>query len=185
MTTSIAGAASPARTGPEASTKPAIAATLALVFGAATITAAWGFQLLGGYVPCALCLEQRIPYYVALPVLAAGLLARRFGAPTVVLRAALVVAAAAFAYGLALAIYHAGVEWGYFPAPADCGGGVATTGNAGDLMAQLKATRVASCSDATWRMFGLSFAGWNVVVSMALVVLTLAGALAGRKVATR
>jgi disulfide bond formation protein DsbB len=122
---------------------------------------------------------------VALPVLAAGLLAHRFGAPALLLRAALVIAAAAFAYGLALAIYHAGVEWGYFPAPVDCGGGVATTGNAGDLMAQLKATRVASCSDATWRMLGLSFAGWNVVASLALVVLTLAGALAGRRVATR
>jgi disulfide bond formation protein DsbB len=34
----------------------------------ATILAAWAFQLVGGYVPCKLCLEERIPYYVGVPV---------------------------------------------------------------------------------------------------------------------
>lgn len=185
MATSSMATAPSIRDGAGVSTRPAVAATLALIFGAATIAAAWGFQLIGGYVPCALCLEQRIPYYVALPVLVAGLLARRFGAPQLVLRMALVVAAAAFAYGLSLAIYHAGAEWAFWPGPADCGGGVATTAKAGDLMAQLKATRVVSCTEASWRMFGLSFAGWNAVASLVLVLLTLAGALAGRRSSAR
>jgi len=154
------------------------AATLALIFGTATIATAWGFQLIGGFAPCKLCLEQRVPYYVALPVLAAGLLAHRLGAARAVLRAALLVAAAAFAYGLALAIYHAGAEWAFWPGPADCGGGVATTSDAGSLLAQMQATRLVSCTEASWRMLGLSFAGWNAVASAALLALTLAGALA-------
>jgi disulfide bond formation protein DsbB len=40
---------------------------------------------------------------------------------------------------------------------------------------------VVSCTEASWRFLGLSFAGWNAVVSLALVVLCLAGALARRR----
>ena len=33
----------------------------------ATIVAAWGFEKIGGYVPCELCLKQRWAYYFAVP----------------------------------------------------------------------------------------------------------------------
>ena len=35
---------------------------------------ALGFQHLGGYIPCKLCLEQRTPYYVGVPLMAVALL---------------------------------------------------------------------------------------------------------------
>jgi disulfide bond formation protein DsbB len=158
---------------------PVLAGALALALGIVTIATAWGFQLIGGYAPCALCLEQRVPYYVGLPLLAAGLIAHRVGAPLTVLRIALVLAAGVFAYGLALGVYQSGAEWAFWPGPTDCGGGVATTTSAGNLLAQIKSTKLVSCTEASWRMFGLSFAGWNAVASLALVVLTLAGAAAG------
>lgn len=179
MSTSLAGTGAPA--GRSARLLPVLAGALAFALGAVTIATAWGFQLIGGYAPCALCLEQRIPYYVGLPLIAAGLLAHRFGARLFVLRIALVLAAGVFAYGLALGVYQAGAEWAFWPGPTDCGGGVATTANAGNLLAQIQSTRLVSCTEASWRMFGLSFAGWNAVASLALVVLTLGGALAGRR----
>jgi disulfide bond formation protein DsbB len=160
-------------------TLPALAGALALALGVVTIATAWGFQLIGGYAPCALCLEQRVPYYVGLPLIAAGLIAHRLGAPSTVLRIALVLAAGVFAYGLALGVYQSGAEWAFWPGPTDCGGGVATTTSAGNLLAQIQSTKLVSCTEASWRMFGLSFAGWNAVASLALVVLTLAGAAAG------
>ena len=43
--------------------------------GLATIAGAWGSQLIGGLVPCELCLEQRMAYYWGLPVLALVLIA--------------------------------------------------------------------------------------------------------------
>ncbi|MEP3665226.1 MAG: disulfide bond formation protein B, partial [Roseibium sp.] len=43
---------------------------LLLLGGLAAIATAWGFQLVGGFVPCKLCLEQRIPYYAGLPLAA-------------------------------------------------------------------------------------------------------------------
>lgn len=158
---------------------PVLAGALALALGVVTIATAWGFQLIGGYAPCALCLEQRVPYYVGLPLIAAGLIAHRLGAHSAVLRIALVLAAGVFAYGLALGAYQSGAEWAFWPGPTDCGGGVATTTSAGNLLAQIQSTKLVSCTEASWRMFGLSFAGWNAVASLALVVLTLAGAAAG------
>jgi disulfide bond formation protein DsbB len=46
----------------------ALAPAFVFVVGLATILAAWGFQIIGGYVPCALCLQQRWPYYIGLPI---------------------------------------------------------------------------------------------------------------------
>ena len=47
------------------------APAIVLSVGLATILGAWGFELIGNYVPCKLCLEQRLPYYVGLPVVLA------------------------------------------------------------------------------------------------------------------
>ena len=42
---------------------------LILVVGAVgTLAAALYFQFVLGYVPCKLCLEERIPYYAAIPL---------------------------------------------------------------------------------------------------------------------
>ncbi|MGE0457325.1 MAG: disulfide bond formation protein B, partial [Bauldia sp.] len=45
-----------------------LATGLVLLGAVATIAGAWGFELIGHYIPCALCLKERIPYYIAIPV---------------------------------------------------------------------------------------------------------------------
>lgn len=148
---------------------------LALAIGLAAILGAWGFQLIGGYVPCELCLEQRLPYYAGLPlILLAVVLARRM--PRLAGLAA-GVAALAFLVGAAIGAYQAGAEWGFWPGPTDCGGGTGPVTDATDLLAQMEATRLVSCTEASFRFLGLSFAGWNVVASGAVALLALAGAL--------
>src|SRR5688500_15953517 len=57
----------------------AAAAIIVALGGMATILGAWFFEYALGYAPCPLCLQQRIPYYVAIPLavlIAAGALAR-------------------------------------------------------------------------------------------------------------
>jgi disulfide bond formation protein DsbB len=50
-----------------------------------------GFEHIGGYIPCALCLTQRIPYYVAAPLmLVAPLFSRFAGGPAWLVRGLLV-----------------------------------------------------------------------------------------------
>jgi disulfide bond formation protein DsbB len=148
---------------------------LLLLGGLAAIATAWGFQLIGGYVPCKLCLEQRIPYYVGLPLALLALFlmqAKRTGLALVVL----LIVAAVFAYGSGLGVYQSGAEWQFWDGPSDCGGGTATPTSAANMLQALKSTRVVSCTEASWRMFGLSFAGWNAVASGGLALLALLAA---------
>ena len=44
------------------------------------------------------------------------------------------------------------------------------------MLTQIENTHAPSCTDAALRILGLSFAGWNVLVSALLVVLGLFGA---------
>ena len=140
-------------------------AALAVVLGAAaTVGGALVFEHAFGYVPCKLCLIQRNPYYVAVPLgLVAALLPPRYT------RAGLWLLTLIFVISAGLGAYHSGVEWGFFAGPSDCGGGSgAGAGNVGDFLNQLQSTRVVSCTEAAWRFLGLSLAGWNVLISLAL-----------------
>ncbi|MCV0427866.1 MAG: disulfide bond formation protein B [Roseibium sp.] len=148
---------------------------LALLGGLAAIAAAWGFQLIGGYVPCKLCLEQRVPYYVGLPLAALALILivqKRVGPALLVLLGV----TAVFAYGSGLGIYQAGAEWAFWAGPSDCGGGSAAPSSAANMLQALQSTRVVSCTEASWRLFGLSFAGWNAVASGGVAVFALISA---------
>ncbi len=148
---------------------------LVLLGGLAVIAAAWGFQLIGGYVPCKLCLEQRVPYYAGLPLTAVALILmgqNRHSLAMIVLLAV----TAIFAYGAGLGIYQAGAEWQFWAGPSDCGGGSAAPASAANMLQALQSTRVVSCTEASWRMFGLSFAGWNAVASAGLAVSSLLAA---------
>lgn len=155
----------------------AIAAVLSFLVGLVSIASAWGFQLIGGYVPCSMCLAQRVPYYIGLPLALVTLVVARAGWIGVS-RVLLVGLAALFIYGAGLGIWQAGAEWGFWLGPSDCGGGAPVAASATDLLAQLDHTRVVNCSVAALRIFGLSFAGWNVVVSVGLVLMALAAAVA-------
>ena len=58
-------------------------ATLFTLASAASVGSALGFEHIGGYIPCALCLLQRIPYYVSLPVGLVAIAASAFGTPRI------------------------------------------------------------------------------------------------------
>jgi len=139
---------------------------------AALIAGAWYFQLVVGLVPCKLCLEQRLPHYIAIGVAAIALAVAR--SPRLQWLALLVLAAL-MAWSTGLGIYHSGVEWGWFAGPNDCGGGVAAATGLQDFAKQLQTVRVVSCAEAAWRLFGLSLAGWNALASAALFGLAVLG----------
>jgi len=133
----------------------------------ATIIGAWGFEKIGGYVPCELCLKQRWAYYFAVPL--AALLLRPAAGGRPLARWGLAVLALVMAASALLGVYHSGVEWGWWPGPPVCTVGAGLSGGLPDL----NTAKVIRCDEAQWRFLGLSFAGWNVVVSLALVALCL------------
>jgi disulfide bond formation protein DsbB len=160
--------------------RDSLAPAFVFVAGLATILAAWGFQIVGGYVPCALCLQERWPYYIGLPVAFVALANALANGPAWLTRLALAVAGIVFLYGAYLGTYHAGAEWGWWPGPIDCGATGAAPSTTGNLLDQLQNIHIVSCTEASWRFpagWGLSFAGWNAVVSLVLAAVAAVGAV--------
>jgi disulfide bond formation protein DsbB len=155
--------------------EPRNAALAVLVVAAATIAGALYFEHGLGYLPCPLCLDQRIPYYVGMPVAAAAALAAHFRSRRLA-GLGLVLLALIFLISVGLGAYHAGVEWHFWPGPASCAATGGPSATMPDFLNRLNQVRVVSCTDAAWRLFGISLAGWNVLISLALVAIAAAAA---------
>jgi disulfide bond formation protein DsbB len=152
------------------------AGALALLISLAVILAALGFEYLGGYAPCPLCLMQRYAYYAAIPLLFAALVLDAADRPTVA-RLIFILVGLMFLANVGLAAYHAGAEWKFWPGPDTCTApSTSLSTSAGGLLKELERTRVARCDEAPWHFLGLSFAGWNAVFSLVLGAILLRGA---------
>lgn len=147
----------------------------ALLLAAAAILGALGFQHIGGVLPCELCLEQRYAYYAGVPLLFLALVLLSAGqrGPAALLFLAV---ALAFLANAALGVYHAGVEWHFWPGPAACTGAQPLSNSVGGLLNSLPTTSVIRCDEAAWRLAGISLAGWNVAVSLLVLVMSLRAA---------
>lgn len=165
-------------------TRGSPAASAALVVagsGAATILGAYFFQYVLGYLPCPLCFEQRIPYYIAIPLALLLALAALWSVPRPVVIGGLLLLGLVMVVSMGLGAYHAGVEWKWWPGPADCSGPLTGVGSAGDLLQRMQSQTVVRCDDAAWRFLGISLAGYNALISLALVVVTAWGAIKERE----
>jgi len=162
---------------------PATAALLVAAGGALTIAGAWIFQYGFGFAPCPLCLQQRWPYYIAIPLSLVVAFGAWRGLPPRWLRGGLVLVALIMLAGAALGAYHAGVEWKWWPGPQGCAqAGSPAGGSASDLLRRMQTAQVVACDEAAWRdpVLGQSLAGWNVLISLALAGIAAAGALSRR-----
>ena len=154
------------------------AAAIVAVVGLFTIGGFFFFEYGMGLPPCPLCLEQRIAYYVSVPLAALLWLGAGHGASRKVLILGFLAIAVAMLWNTGLAAYHAGIEWKFWPGPQDCSGPIDRFGSAQDLMKQLQNISIVRCDQAAWRFLGLSLAGWNVLVSLGLACVALWGARA-------
>ena len=158
-----------------ASNPAALAALAIAVIAATTLAGAWFFQLVLDIRPCPLCLEQRYAYYLALPLAALGAFFAARGAPRQLLMAGFVILLVAALANAWLGGYHAGVEWKFWPGPTDCSGPIVDFGNTGNLLDGLNKVKVIRCDEVQWRFLGLSLAGYNALISLAMAALATWG----------
>ena len=152
-----------------------VLASAIFVLSLATLLGAWYFQFVIKLPPCPLCLEQRVPYYIVIPLsflVAVAALAR---VPRTLLAAGLVIILAAMLVSAALGAYHAGVEWRFWAGPTGCSGPVTDFTAKGPLLNQLRSIQVVRCDEAAWRLLGISLAGYNVLMSLVLAALAACG----------
>jgi disulfide bond formation protein DsbB len=138
-----------------------VLAVSAAVLGTALLSQYWG-----GLAPCELCLLQRWPWAIAIVIsLVAVLTGRQPGLPWVALILGLV-----FAAGVAFAFYHVGVEQHWFAGPAAC---TASTGamTLEEMKRQIIGTAPVLCDRPAWTLFGVSMAGFNLLVSLIMAAI--------------
>lgn len=159
-------------------------ATAAILFigMAGTVGTALAFEHWGGFMPCKLCLEQRTPYYIGIPLMAVALIFAKAKYAPFIMRGLLLIGALLMSYGLMLAIFHTGVELKYWPGPADCStASMSITTEAGSLLGNINKIRPAACDEAVGHFLGLSFPGWNIVASLLFAAIGFYGAFSTRK----
>lgn len=141
---------------------------VSLIFMAVVLVLAgvFFFEYVKGLPPCQLCLWQRIPYYVvaALTFISLFLFSEK------IYYWVLVLAAICFLISTGLGAYHFGIELGWFQGFTQCAGSSTLATTLPELLAQLKTTQPVSCDQASWHLFGISLAGYNMLISLGLLV---------------
>ena len=146
---------------------------LAVLISAAMLAAAHGFEYFGDMHPCALCLRQRDIYWAAIAIGLVGSVLVFFGQKSGPLRGIIALLGLSFLTGALVAGYHAGVEWHFWPGPASCTGDLSGIGalSPDELSAALSApTKAPACDQIPWSLLGISMAGWNALISLALAM---------------
>jgi disulfide bond formation protein DsbB len=156
------------------------AAMIIAVLGALTIGGFLFFQHVLGYPPCPLCLDQRMAFYVSVPLAVLLWLGIGHGASRKVVMLGFFAIAAVMFWNSGLSAYHSGIEWKFWSGPPDCSGPINGLGSATDMLRRLQDIHIVRCDEAAWRFLGLSLAGYDVLVSLLLALVALFGAKASR-----
>jgi disulfide bond formation protein DsbB len=161
----------------------ATAALAVFAFSAATLCGAWFFEFVLKIPPCPLCLEERIPYHVVIPLSLLVAIAAIVRAPPKLLIVGFIAIVVAVLCNVVLGTYHAGVEWQLWAGPTDCTGPLTDLKTGGSIINQLQSIHVVRCDEAAWRFLGISLAGYNVLISLALAAIASFGLFAHKPTA--
>lgn len=160
------------KTLPDLVNDPRLAAILLALASVGTLASALFFQFVLDYQPCVLCILQRWPYVAVVALTMASLALRRSNRAVAAL---LGLSGLALLVGAGIAAFHVGVEQHWWAGTSSCGGAAAAT-SLEALRAQVMAAPVTRCDEVAWSLFGVSMAGYNVLVSLALAGFALTAA---------
>ena len=135
---------------------------ISLLLPLALIAGALGSQVIGGLIPCEMCHWQRWPHYAAIIVAA---LAFAIGhRPTQMLF--VLFAGVLIALSGAIGVFHAGVEYHWWPGITACTTNLQAASPM-DMLNEALRKPIIRCDSAQWSLFGISLAGFNAIFSLA------------------
>jgi len=140
---------------------------LILIFSIFALGAAYFIQHILGHKPCNLCLIERLPYIFAIIIITLGLILKKFEKVIIILLILVFVAATIISF------YHFGIEQGFFKESLVCNlDNNINNLSKEDLIKELQ-QQIISCKDVNFRIFGLSLATINTIISLILSVITI------------
>ena len=140
---------------------------LILLFSIFALGTAYFVEHILGHKPCNLCLIERLPYIFAIIIITLGLILKKFEKVIIILLILVFVAATIISF------YHFGIEQGFFKESLVCNlDNNINNLSKEDLIKELQ-QQIISCKDVNFRIFGLSLATINTIISLILSVITI------------
>ena len=121
------------------------------------------FQYVGEMPPCKMCYWQRYPHAAAASIAALILVTGIRGFAILGFLLTLLTAG--------IGGFHAGVEQSWWDGPQTCTSSAIDNLSTEELLTQIMSAPMVRCDEISWQMFGISMAGWNMVLSLCLTVL--------------
>ena len=140
---------------------------LIMLFSFFAIASAYFIEHVLGHKPCNLCFIERIPYLLSIIIIILTLVLKKFEKTVLALLSLI------FMFGTIVSFYHFGIEQGFIAESSVCDLG-SKNGNLSkdDLLKELQ-QRPISCKDVSFRIFGLSLATINTIISFILSIITI------------
>ena len=131
-----------------------------IILSVIALSFAYFVEFILGHEPCSLCKIERVPYIGSI-ILGSFLLFTNKWEKKI-----LMIILLFFIFGSVISIYHIGIEQGFFNESLLCELGINNNiQNPDELLKTLEKTPV-SCKNVTFKIFGLSLATFNAVLSI-------------------
>jgi disulfide bond formation protein DsbB len=115
--------------------------------------------------PCALCIYQRYPYYLILLLSALFFLKNNWKYSLMILMTLTSIV------GFFLAGYHVGIEYGVIDELSSCKTEISKNISKDILLKELQSKLAPSCKQVDFKLFGISLALINMIMSLILAIL--------------
>ena len=151
-----------------------------VLLSAGTLLTAYIFQYGFGYQPCDLCYYQRYPYFAVILIGLVLMMLQKGNQKS---------GAVTFLFGLmvlalflnaGMAGFHVGVEQHWWEGPTSCSSAIMSGLSIDDQLAALKAAPIVRCDVPAWTLFGISMAGYNILIALGLASFGVWGKKTGR-----
>jgi disulfide bond formation protein DsbB len=140
---------------------------LVLLFSIFAIIAAYFIQYILGYQPCNLCLIERMPYILSIIIISLCLFSKKFE------RISLVILSIIFFSASLISLYHFGIEQGFIKESLVCDLTIKDDILTKEAILEQLKTKTKSCQDVAFKIFGLSLASINIIISLILSIITI------------
>ena len=134
---------------------------------ALVLLSAYFIEYVLGYEACNLCLIGRIPYFFVIAFSSLFFFFKKLK------KIILILIFISFVSGILIAVYHFGVEQGFFDESLVCQiKGLKQNVSASELMQELVKNQSKSCKDVDFKIFGLSLTTINLFIFTFLSIIT-------------
>jgi len=138
-----------------------------LIFSIFALLAAYFIEYILGHQPCNLCLIERIPYLLAVIIIFLVYIFKKNEKVYIILLSLVFISATLISF------YHFGIEQGFFKESLVCKlDNNITSLSKEDLIKKLQQQTI-SCKDVSFRIFNLSLATINTIISLILSVIMI------------